>query len=1325
MKTRVTISKLLIILCSTFATTAVFGQTIYTWTGAGDGTNIVNATNWTPAGGPPSGSTQDTAQWDNQMPGNLTITYNNGLPGTGFGTSGINIVLTSNQVGNIAMVPVGGSTGNIGINNINISSGAGSFALGDANDTTNILNFVGRPAGGVHDFVNDSTNPAVIYPNVRWQAGGGSVYTLQFDGTGNWFVTNSLFNANNTGILITMQGSGTLYWNGPSVSGALGNSSINSPITINAGTVVLEWNNVLINNDSIQNYGNVLEYNAPAQTQILTGVISGSGELQVNNGTLDLKGQNVYTNTTLLTGGTLIVDAAENAGTSGPLGVGGTISFAGGTLQFSVNNTFDYSSRFSTASNQAFNFNTGGQLVVFTNALSSSGGTLTESGPGTLTLSGASTYSGTTTIKSGKLVFQGPKSGSGNISVADGAALGVTATGTQITPGTLTLGTTSGATLEFNNVTNTTTAPLAPSTLSSVGTVTITINSGTFTVGQSYPLLTWTSGSAPSVSLGTLNGFIGNVSFSGNKLLLNITASAYKWTGANNGNWDTTTPNNWIQNGGSIAFANGGPVLFDDTASGSTSVTVASLVQPSSVTVNNSSKVYSITSSSGKDIGGIGSFTKSGTNTLTLSGGANTFTGVTTINSGTVSVGALANGGSASDIGAANNSAGNLVLNGGALQYTGAGASSDRLFTLGSGGGTIDSSGSGTLTLTNAGAISLSGTGARLLTLTGSNTGSNILAASLSDNSGVGATSLTKSGAGNWVLAGNNTYSGGTTISGGELVVGTGGASGSLGSGSVVDDTSLDFNVSGTVTVGVIGGLGSVTNDGSGTVILAANNTYTGGTTINAGTLQVGNGGATGSLASQSPIVDNGTLVFNTSGTFSYTANGLVSGTGQVIVKGSGLIKAIGANTYTGNTTIFPGATFQPCEGNQGALASPVVTNNGTFKLVRQDTGVFIYAGNIVGTGSVVKDLNNTQGGDVTLTGTNTYTGGTSINGGAIILGDGATTNAGSIVGNVSMTYNALQTVGSTLEFNRPDDFTFSGAITGVGSVTQNGFDTLTLTGTNTYAGSTTINNGTVQVGVGGTSGAIGASTNAVTDNGTLVFNRSDNVTYSGVISGAGSVVQLGSGTLTLAATNTYSGPTTVSNGTLAASSIPGDMDVSGGTLTPGGVGSVSTLNVAGNMNVSSGTVLVSLNKALSPSNSVFSVAGIINFTNGTLKLLNFGPNLAVGDKFTIFSEAVTGGAAMTIASPGFTVSNNLAVNGSVTVTSISASGALSVKLSAGQLILSWPASSFGLHLESQTNPLTIGLSNNWVIIPGTDAVNGFTNALNQTNGTVFYRLAP
>src|SRR6185312_11441245 len=227
-------------------------------------------------------------------------------------------------------------------------------------------------------------------------------------------------------------------------------------------------------------------------------------------------------------------------------------------------------------------------------------------------------------------------------------------------------------------------------------------------------------------------------------------------------------------------------------------------------------------------------------------------------------------------------------------------------------------------------------------------------------------------------------YSGVTTIANGTLQVGNGGGSGQLGSGNVLNNASLDFNRTGTNTVsGVISGTGSVTNDGTGTVILANNNTYSGPTTINAGTLQVGNGGATGQLNGNDAVTDNGTLVFNSTGGF--TLAGVISGTGNLRKSGSGLLLLEGANTYAGATTIDAGGQLQFTTGNFGATpATTLITNNGTAIFDRQDNGVFFIRANIVGTGNVVKDVHNPNAGDVTFTGTNTYSGGTIIKGGAI-----------------------------------------------------------------------------------------------------------------------------------------------------------------------------------------------------------------------------------------------------------------------------------------------------------------------------------------------------
>ena len=169
---------------------------------------------------------------------------------------------------------------------------------------------------------------------------------------------------------------------------------------------------------------------------------------------------------------------------------------------------------------------------------------------------------------------------------------------------------------------------------------------------------------------------------------------------------------------------------------------------------------------------------------------ANTYTGATTVTLGTLSVSSLANGGSASHIGASTNAASSLVLNGGTFQYTGAAVSTDRLFSLQS-SSTINASGSGAVNFTNTGSMGFNGgTAAKTLTLTGTNTGANTLAAVIGDNTG--ATSITKSGAGTWVLSGANTYTGATTVAVGTLATGSTGTFGE-GNVSVVSGAALTF----------------------------------------------------------------------------------------------------------------------------------------------------------------------------------------------------------------------------------------------------------------------------------------------------------------------------------------------------------------------------------------------------------------------------------------------------------------------------------------------------------------------------------------------------
>ncbi len=1348
MKTKFILLKQLILLAFVFATPVVFGQATFVWTNsnpadlgsASSWTNAATGANGVPtATGNGAGVQGDTMLFDGVSSGPVSATSNGGSQtGSSVGgtIAGIWFHVTGNQVNPVTLHTTVANSASSGIrfNNITIDAGAGSVYLGKGSTTNSLDTLWGTSNPSGQGLTNNSANPAYILPDVRWRLGAGGAHTFTFGGTGDWRITNDIANVNGAASLVQKDGSGTMYWTAGHNNFWGTITTISTPMNISGGTLVLQSGGLFPSTTTINNNGVAMVLDASASSQAggaqtIANPVHGTGNLQVNNGTLTLSGQNDYTGNTILNGGIVVANRAENLGVNGPLGNGGFIAFNGGTLQFSAVNTYDYSPRFTNSASQAFKFDTAGQNVTLTNAIVSTGGTLTKLGSGSLTLSGANTYDGATTVSAGKLVIQGSQ-GNGAITVANSAALSVNQGGQTITPAALTVGTSAGATLEFNNVSSTTTAAIITGPVSVGGTITINVNSGAFLIGQSYPLFTF-SGTAPGVTLGTLVGAGGNLTTNGNTIRLNVTSLAFVWSGLNNANWDVSTLNDWKVNGAAQVFANGGTALFDDTiTTANTNVVLNSPVSPASVTVNNSTKPYSLTSAGANLIGGSGSLTKNGNSSLTLAGGVNTYTGATTLNGGITSVGVLASGGSPSDIGQASSAAASLVLNGGKLQYTGGSATIDRLFTLGTAGGTIDDEGGGALVLNNSGSIVLNGTGARTLTLAG--TGTDELDAKLGDNGG--ATALTKSGTGTWIVTANNTNSGAVTITAGTLQVGNAGATGAVGSGNISINPSssvLAFNRSGTVTNGTVSGVGSVTVSGGVTVVLPGNNSYAGGTTIDGiSKLQVGVGGVTGQLNANGNLTVDGTLDFNTTGIFAYGGTG-IAGVGNVIIRGGGKITSLGANSYAGWTLIGPSSTFQPCQGNQGGLASSVVTNNGTLLLIRQDNGVFIYAGPVTGSGRVLVDANNFNPGDVTLTGNCDYTGGTFIGDNGLIVGDGS--GNGWITNDVTF-MNSTQIPNDnarTLTFNRPDDVTFPGNIvtnfaspqSNLGLVVQNGSGTLTLTGTNTYGSGTTINSGAVQVGNGGTRGTLG--TGPVTDNGNLIWNRSDTVSFNGVISGAGSLVKTGAGVLTLGATNTYNGPTTVSNGTLVVTggSLAGNLNVEGGTFVPASLSTGGQLTVAGSVTIDAGTILAPLNKALSVTNLI---AGTITRNGGSVVVTNVGPALAVNDKFYLFSGPVSG--FTTVTGAGATWQNNLATDGSITALTVPVTvnpnpTNIVATITGSQLVLSWPADHTGWKLQAQTNTLANGLGTNWVTIPGTAASNTYTTSVAPANASVFYRM--
>lgn len=534
------------------------------------------------------------------------------------------------------------------------------------------------------------------------------------------------------------------------------------------------------------------------------------------------------------------------------------------------------------------------------------------------------------------------------------------------------------------------------------------------------------------------------------------------------------------------------------------------------------------------DIQGSIDLIKDGTGTLVLTG-TGSYTGGTTINEGTLQLG---NAGTTGSITGNVKDNGFLVFN----------RSDDVTFSgIVSGSGSLEQAGKGTLTLTGAntytGGTTIShgtlqlGNGGTTGWIAGDVADNSSLVFNRSDNvtfNGIvsGNGSLEQAGKGKLTLTGANTYTGGTTISHGTLQLGNGGVTGSI-NGDVLDYGSLVFNRSDDLIFkGIVSGGGSLAIAGKGTLILTNDSTYTGGTTINdgplmygtGGTLQLGNGGTTGSITGN--VINDGSLIFDRKDDVTFT--GAVTGRGSLEQAGEGTLTLTGDHWYFGGTLISRGTLQLGNGGTTGSIAGNVTDNS---SLVFNHGGDVRFGGAISGNGS----LEQVGKGTLTLTGLNTYTGGTTISNGILRLGDGGTD--GSIVGDVLDK--------GSLEFKLHNDFTFNGIVSGDGSLEQAGSDTLTLTGTNTYTGGTTISSGRLRLGDGGVSGSIIGD---VADNGFLEFDRSGDVTFNGIVSGSGSLEQAGKGTLTLSGTNTYAGGTTISNGTLqigngaTAGSIIGDV---------------------------------------------------------------------------------------------------------------------------------------------------------------------------------------
>jgi len=532
-------------------------------------------------------------------------------------------------------------------------------------------------------------------------------------------------------------------------------------------------------------------------------------------------------------------------------------------------------------------------------------------------------------------------------------------------------------------------------------------------------------------------------------------------------------------------------------------------------------------------------FTKTGASTLTLDGN-NTYVSRTFINAGALRAASNTALGAAS---AGFNNA-TFVYGTGALQLSNNITLAERIYLNATGGGNgalRNFSGNNTITGNVTLGWTAPGVAASAVSI-GAEAGSTLTISGNID----GAQSLTKVGAGLLVLSGTNTWTGATIVSAGTLRLGA--ATGAPVTVLTVNGGTFDLNgfsktmntlsgAGGAITLGtgaltvnqlaagtfagVISGTGSLTKSGAGTLTLTGANTYSGGTTVSAGTLA---GNAT---SLQGNIVNNAIVSFNQAAAGTYA--GSMSGTGSLAKSGAGTLILSGVNTYIGGTSLTAGTL----QGNSASLQGNIAASNTTV-VVFDQAAAGTYSGVLSGAGSLTK----TGAGTLTLAGVNTYTGGTQFNGGTIAAASDAQLGTGALTFNggglrTLAAFNSAKAV-SLLGAGTIDTNGFAanltGAITGVGSLVKNGAGTLTVTGNNTFSGGTTVNAGTLQ-------GNTTSLRNAIVNNSAVIFDQTATGTYAGAMSGTGSLTKIGTGNLTLSGANTYSGGTTVTAGTLTGSS--------------------------------------------------------------------------------------------------------------------------------------------------------------------------------------------